>query len=625
MATRPPPGVRPGAIIASRFQLERQLGQGSMGSVWRARHTGLQTTVAVKFMAPELGERPELIMRFAHEARAAAQIKSPHVVGVLDFGTDDEGRSYIAMEYLQGEDLGAALDRQESLPLEDVARVVRHAASGLTKAHAAGIIHRDIKPENLFLARDDDEGEYVVKILDFGVAKLDFGANPHQTQFGQTVGSPVYMSPEQARGLAIDARTDLFSLGVVAYQCLTGQVPFGGWTVSEVFDALLADTPAPPSVRSRGLPPSVDRWVERALQKDPAKRFQTAAEMAEALVFCLADGAPAARPGAGPARPIVSARRPGPADRDAPPPGRTQTAPGAAPAPLPSSAGLEGPLRRVLDLPDVYAVAVLDGGGRQLASLRSPTAPDVPVERAFQQVHAFAQAEGARLGDDRLVLLRFASAAVLAHRSGDHHLIALASADVNVVLLRVLLHVTARRLERLGELGGATLDGATGAGAARSRAPLPLSAQPAPWLSPAPPAPRDTPRSARGPAPSDPPPPSVGVWFSPSAFAPPEAESPPSAPPAALRPVSAKAAAPPAWQQNALVVMRVSLALGKYLGRGAHRVVKREMARLNTANEHRSLLELLDALGVFVEDSAARDAFFREAQGLIAGAPRGGE
>ena len=262
-----------------------------MGSVWLAQHLSLNVPVAVKFIDAAFRDKDDHRSRFAIEARTAAKISSPHVVNILDFGTDDEGRLYIAMEYLQGEDLEHLLARRGRLSPATTARVLSHACHGLSKAHALGVVHRDIKPENLFVCGDQDGDEFVVKILDFGVAKAgqDIREQFHGTRAGQLIGSPAYMSPEQARGAkATDYRSDLFSLGVVAYHCLTGCPPFPGEGLGELLLAIIDSTPIPVTKLVPTLPASLDTWFNKVLAKNPNERFQSAREMADA--FASASG-----------------------------------------------------------------------------------------------------------------------------------------------------------------------------------------------------------------------------------------------------------------------------------------------------------------------------------------------
>jgi len=281
--------LTPGSTVGERFTLVRPLGRGAMGSVWLARHLALDIDVALKFIDSSLASQTNYVERFRREARAAAQIANPHVVSVLDYGTDERGFPFMAMEYLSGTTLGAFLAESSRLRVEVVARIVTHAARGLSKAHELGIVHRDIKPENLFLCGKGGDEAFQLKVLDFGVAKGGFTASGHGTLAGQLIGSPAYMSPEQARGYkSIDSRADLFSLGVVAYQCLTGWHPFTGSSVGELLLSVCTLDPEPATALVPGLPLAVDAWFEKALAKKRSERFASALEMSNA--FCDALG-----------------------------------------------------------------------------------------------------------------------------------------------------------------------------------------------------------------------------------------------------------------------------------------------------------------------------------------------
>jgi len=277
--------VVPGGLIGGRFRLEQPLGRGAMGSVWTAWHTTLNVRVAIKFIGTELAAREDLRSRFEQEAQAAARIDSPHVVRVIDHGVDETGRPYIAMEMLRGQSLADRLKQEPVLSVALLARIITHTAKGLAKAHKLGIIHRDIKPENLFLSEDDEEG-VVVKVLDFGIAKATtFGGKAHQTGTGHLMGTPHYMSPEQALGnKQIDHRSDLYSLGVVAYRCLTGAVPFESGGLGALIVAITTQPHAPLSSRRPDLGTILDPWFAGALSKDPDQRFQNARDLARAFV-----------------------------------------------------------------------------------------------------------------------------------------------------------------------------------------------------------------------------------------------------------------------------------------------------------------------------------------------------
>ena len=273
-----------GALVGANVRLIRPLKRGGMGSVWLAEHLTLRTQVAVKFMSELLAQDREYVARFSREATASAQIKSPHVVQVFDHGISLDGTPYIVMELLEGEDLRTRLGRLGTISVEETASIIAQIARGLTKAHAAGIVHRDIKPDNIFLT--DHDGELFVKLLDFGIAKHAAQESElGMTGTGAMVGTPHYMSPEQILSARrVDARSDLWSLGVVAYRALTSQVPFQGETLGAVCIAIERGAFVPPSQRRPGLPPSLDPWFHRAFAREVDHRFQTAKEMAEAFV-----------------------------------------------------------------------------------------------------------------------------------------------------------------------------------------------------------------------------------------------------------------------------------------------------------------------------------------------------
>jgi serine/threonine-protein kinase len=254
-----------------------------MGSVWLAEHTRLDALCAVKFIDREGRNNWEVRRRFHHEAKAAAQLRSPHVVQILDHG-EWENIPYIAMEYLEGEDLAHRLHRVGRLSWGETCRIASHVARALGKAHAAGIVHRDVKPENIFLVRDDDSE--IAKVLDFGIAQ--HATSEPNAASRSILGTPFYMSPEQASGAPrVDHRSDLFSLAVIVYQCLTGELPFQGEDVKEVFSQILGGAAPVPSVKAADLPPSFDLWWARASARDVSQRYQTAKEFAEALNLSL--------------------------------------------------------------------------------------------------------------------------------------------------------------------------------------------------------------------------------------------------------------------------------------------------------------------------------------------------
>ncbi len=278
--------MQPGQPITPTIRLVRLLGQGGMGSVWVAEHLALSSHVAVKFMSPQYVQNQELVQRFRTEAVAAAQIKSPHIAQVFDHGFMSDGAPYIVMELLEGEDVRRRVQREGPLPLRDVASIVHQTAKALGRAHQIGIVHRDIKPDNLFLCNSD--GDIFVKVLDFGIAKLDRDGHLGVTATGSMVGTPFYMSPEQILSSKhVDLRTDLWSLAVVVYHALTGHVPFTGETLGSVAVAINSGSFVAPSKVRVDLPPAVDVWFQRALHREPERRFGSAKELAETLEVAL--------------------------------------------------------------------------------------------------------------------------------------------------------------------------------------------------------------------------------------------------------------------------------------------------------------------------------------------------
>jgi serine/threonine-protein kinase len=276
--------LAPNVVIAERFRLNRQLGRGGMGSVWHATHLGLDVPCAVKFIEGEYAQLPEAQARFEREAKAAAQLRSPHVVQILDHGVFD-GTPYIAMELLDGEELGKRLQRVGRLPPHEVMRIVSQVGRALTKAHSVNIVHRDLKPENIFLVRDDDRE--IAKVLDFGIAKAaGTGLDGSNTKTGAMLGTPYYMSPEQAQGVkAVDHRSDLWSLGVIVFQALTARLPFESEALGDLLVRIIVAPVPMASHFVSDLPPGFDQWWAKASQRDPSHRFQSAKEFTDGLML----------------------------------------------------------------------------------------------------------------------------------------------------------------------------------------------------------------------------------------------------------------------------------------------------------------------------------------------------
>jgi eukaryotic-like serine/threonine-protein kinase len=263
-----------------RYELVSELGQGAMGVVYKAHDPVLDRVVAVKTINLTLpkDELPEYEARFYQEARAAGGLNHPNIVTIYDIGKS-ERVAYMAMEFLEGEELRATLEHGHPLPLSQAIDVIMQVAEGLAYAHERHIVHRDIKPANIMIVR-----EGLVKITDFGIARMR--TNEVKTMTGMIMGSPKYMSPEQVAGRRADHRCDLFSLGVVLYEALTGQAPFQGDNIHGIMYQVLNSTPPPPSMRNPELPHIVDLVVAKALAKDVEERYQTAKELIADLREC---------------------------------------------------------------------------------------------------------------------------------------------------------------------------------------------------------------------------------------------------------------------------------------------------------------------------------------------------
>ena len=270
--------------MADKYVVQRCLAYGGMGIVFEVLHRELGGRFVLKLVRPELANDEHVIERFANEARVAASLKSEHVARVVDFGVLPRGMPYLVMEHLEGEDLFAELRRSGPLELERAVDLMLEACEGLAEAHAIGLVHRDVKPENLFVARRPDGGT-TLKLLDFGITKrADADDERTLTWPGANLGSPNYMAPEQMRdSKSVDARADIWSLGVVLYELFTGEPPFRGESMTEVCAKVLT-APAPfPSERRPDLAPALEAIVLRCLEKRPEDRFADVAELASAL------------------------------------------------------------------------------------------------------------------------------------------------------------------------------------------------------------------------------------------------------------------------------------------------------------------------------------------------------
>ena len=293
--TRPPtPGLPTrlqrdpliGQTVAGRFKVEELIGQGGMGKVYRARHLSLDRLICLKMLKPALLEDPTLVGRFEREAKAASRLNHPNVIQVLDFGRNDaDGSLFIAMEYVQGKDLRIVLRDEWPVDEDRLCGIMAQACAALGEAHARHVIHRDLKPENIMVEQRRDHPDFV-KVLDFGIAKILDSDMPGLTRNDVVCGTPQYMAPEQATGGTLDARCDLYAIGVILYQMVTGHLPFDGQSSMEVLTRHVNEQPMPPRQRQPDAPISeaMEAVILRAMEKEPARRPQSAKEFRELLL-----------------------------------------------------------------------------------------------------------------------------------------------------------------------------------------------------------------------------------------------------------------------------------------------------------------------------------------------------
>jgi len=283
--------VLPGDVLGGKFRVERVLGEGGMGVVTAATHLALGQLVALKFMLPQAMEFPDNVARFEREARAAVRLKSEHVARVTDVGRLDNGAPYIVMEYLEGEDLDSVIARGR-VPIQTAVDYVLQVCEAVGEAHSLGIVHRDLKPKNLFLTKRLS-GKALIKVLDFGISKSLGDTDLNLTSTTQHLGSPNYMSPEQLRSSRnVDHHTDIWALGVILYELLTGRVPFIAETVTQLTAMVLEDPPRPLLALRSDVPLALAYAITKCLEKKPENRFRSVAELALALApFASAEGA----------------------------------------------------------------------------------------------------------------------------------------------------------------------------------------------------------------------------------------------------------------------------------------------------------------------------------------------
>ena len=377
-----PPGGDPlvGRVVGDRWRVVRAIGRGGMGVVYEGQNVSIGKRVALKFIDAQFASDPEVVSRFQREAEAASAVESAHIVEVFDTGRTPEGQPYLVMELLRGESLGARVRRLGTLPPAEVAHIAAQSLRGLARAHAAGVIHRDLKPDNVFLVDRDDDPLFA-KILDFGISKMlprgaDLGGGT-LTQKGTVLGTPFYMSPEQAQAQAdLDERTDLFSMGAILFECLTGKPPHAGLGTYEAVIVAIC-TRDVEDVRATN--PTVSRElalvVKKALARDRSARFATAADFLAALRLAM-PSVISAREGV-PSHPTPTPAAP--TDGTAPPTRTSWTAKNLAQSPSVAPPSSRAPRGR-LALVGALAAAIAFVG--TLVYLRAQSAPAAPPKVA---------------------------------------------------------------------------------------------------------------------------------------------------------------------------------------------------------------------------------------------------
>jgi serine/threonine protein kinase len=377
-----------GKVLENKYRLDSYLSKGAMGAVYRATHVMLGREVAVKLINPDLVTSPDVVRRFQREARAVTLLNHPNIVDVYDLGQASDGTLYIAMELVVGDSLAAVIRSSGPLPPSRIVGIMRQVVSALALAHRREIVHRDLKPHNIMITRGDDGGE-LAKLLDFGIAKTFESEATQLTATGFAIGTPKYMSPEQAMGVAVDGRSDLYSLGIIMYEMMTGEVPFNDPSIPALLVKHMHESPVPPSQRRVDLqiPPALEAIALRCLEKDPAQRFQTATELGAALQSLpLDEGLDAVPPSS--TLPATELHAPAQSGTRPTVPAAVQPAP-----PLPVAA--PAPPRNRARVAAIAAIVVVLGmiGGGYVAMTRRNDVPPPAVETAAPPVTTPAGAE----------------------------------------------------------------------------------------------------------------------------------------------------------------------------------------------------------------------------------------
>ena len=403
-----------GSIIAERYHVLKKLGEGGMGQVYLAEHVKMGRKSAVKVMNPGMVNDADAISRFNREAANASRINHPNVAGIYDFGETPEGLIYLAMEFIEGESLTSLVEKNGALPPLRAADIAKQAADGLQVAHEMGIVHRDLKPDNIMIAKNRD-GSDCVKVVDFGIAKAAGAENQKVTKTGLVVGTPEYMSPEQLAGDKLDGKSDIYSLALVAYNMLTGKLPFEGETAQESMIMRLTDDPRPLSMTKpdTSWPAEVQAVMAKALQRKREDRYDSASKFGIALYQAVEHMPRAASAGA---TQMIGAVDGATAVMAPPPKTRLDASPAAAPAPatiaparsrMPVYAGAGVAALALAAAANVYFPKAADksgstapaGAGAVGPSAASVTAPPVVTQQNVREPAAGGQVGGKKAVD----------------------------------------------------------------------------------------------------------------------------------------------------------------------------------------------------------------------------------
>ncbi len=389
-------------IVGGKYKLQAAIGEGGMGSVWRAVHVQLERLVAIKFIKPEVNT-PEIAARFLREAKSTAAIRHRNVIDVIDYGQTDEGLPYIVMELLEGQSLGQRLGTPPPPTTSEIISILADALNGLTAVHAKGIIHRDLKPDNVFIV-EEPEGP-VPKLVDFGISRSQFvgaetGERAKLTSTGTIVGTPYYMSPEQVRGAKdIDARTDVYSMGVILFEALTGRLPFQADTLGGLMVQIATEQAPPPTAMRPEVGDALSDVVCRAMANQKENRFASAREMREALLAASRATSPKVLksapppPSGGSLAPPPTRQALSQAQLKAQPKAQTPQAWASAVGPSPTPTGRHKSLwialagAAVLVVGGVGVTLGLSGGDRAAPAARSVQVPPPPAAPAHLTVH----------------------------------------------------------------------------------------------------------------------------------------------------------------------------------------------------------------------------------------------